>query len=145
MVQSRVSGVVQTINAAQSNPCELVINVGLGLGEGIVSGTVAADHVLVAKSGDRAAPLRFRYLTSDKRSRVVFDERFGQGTVKVDTLAHQRLRPALEYPELLEVVETALRLEHAYGHAARHRVRVRGSARAPAAGSAGSVGVCRLA
>ncbi len=115
MAYSRVSGVIQTINAAQSNPCELVINVGLGLGEGIVSGAVAADHVLVVKSDDRSAPPRFRYLTSDKRERVIYDERFGQGTVKVGTLAHQRLRPALEYPELLEVVDTATRLEQAYG------------------------------
>jgi len=46
----------------------------------------------------------------------VFDGRFGQGTIRTDTLAHQRLRPALEYPELRELVDTALRVERAYGH-----------------------------
>ncbi len=116
MVQSRVSGVMQTVNAAESRPLEIVINVGLGLGEGIVSGAVAADLVIVSKDGPRDLALRFRYLTADKRQRVIFDERFGQGTVRADTLAHQRLRPALEYPELRELVDVALRIERAYGH-----------------------------
>jgi len=90
--------------------------VGLGLGEGIVSGTVAADLVTVAKGEPGDLALRFHYLTADKRQRVVFDERFGQGTVRADTLAHQRLRPALEYPELRELVDAALEIERAYGH-----------------------------
>jgi pyruvate,water dikinase len=116
MVQSRVSGVMQTVNAAQARPLEVVINVGLGLGEGIVSGAVAADLVTVAKGDPGELSLRFHYLTADKRQRVVFDERFGQGTVRADTLAHQRLRPALEYPELRELVDVALTVERAYGH-----------------------------
>ncbi|MCU0251048.1 MAG: PEP-utilizing enzyme [Vicinamibacterales bacterium] len=116
MVQSRVSGVMQTVNAAQSRPLEIVVNVGLGLGEGIVSGAVAADLVTVSKGEPGDLALRFHYLTADKRQRVVFDARFGQGTIRTDTLAHQRLRPALEYPELRELVDVALRVERAYGH-----------------------------
>jgi pyruvate,water dikinase len=116
MVRSRVSGVMQTVNAARSRPLEIVVNVGLGLGEGIVSGAVAADLVTVAKGEPGDLALRFHYLTADKRQRVVYDERYGQGTVRADTLAHQRLRPALEYPELRELVDVALRVERAYGH-----------------------------
>ncbi len=116
MVMSRVSGVMQTINVADRHPLEMVINVGLGLGEGIVSGTVAADHVVVAKAGAGEGDPPFRYVTADKRQRVVFDERFGQGTIRADTLAHQRLRPALEYQELRQLIELALRLERAFGH-----------------------------
>jgi phosphoenolpyruvate synthase/pyruvate phosphate dikinase len=77
---------------------------------------VAADLVTVAKSEPGDLALRFHYLTADKRQRVVFDERFGQGTIRADTLAHQRLRPALEYPELRELVDVALKVEAAYGH-----------------------------
>jgi pyruvate,water dikinase len=116
MVASRVSGVMQTVNAAQARPLEIVINVGLGLGEGIVSGAVAADLVTVVKGDPGDAALRFRYQTADKRQRVVFDHQLGQGTIRTDTLAHQRLRPALEYPELRELVDVALRLERAYAH-----------------------------
>ena len=115
MVRSRVSGVMQTVNAAEDRPHELIISVGLGLGEGIVSGAVAADHVVVSKGVRDGQALRFRYMTADKRERIVFDQRRGQGTVRATTLAHQRLRPALEYPELQALVDAGLRLERAYG------------------------------
>lgn len=117
IVDARVSGVLQTINVAERRTREMVISAGLGLGEGVVSGVVSADHVVVSKDEDPdTEPLRFRYVTADKRERVVFDERRGAGTVRADVLSHQRLRPALEYVELVELVRTATRLEKAYGY-----------------------------
>ncbi len=117
MVLSRVAGVLQTVNVAEDKLNEVVINAGLGLGEGIVSGTVAADLIIVAKTDDlQEAPLRFRYITADKQERVVLNARAGFGTIRVQTLYHQRLRPALEYIELVELVRIADRLEAAYGY-----------------------------
>jgi phosphohistidine swiveling domain-containing protein len=117
IVWSRVSGVLQTVNVAEGELREMVINAGLGLGEGIVSGTVGADHVIVAKEGAlNRGPLRFRYVTADKREQVVFDRRAGFGTERTECLYHQRLRPALEYVELSELVRLAARLEAAYGY-----------------------------
>jgi phosphohistidine swiveling domain-containing protein len=117
IVWSRVSGVLQTVNVAEGDLREMVVNAGLGLGEGIVSGTVAADHVVVAKEGDlERGPLRFRYITADKREQVAFNRRAGFGTVRAECLYHQRLRPALEYVELCELVRVATRLEAAYGY-----------------------------
>ena len=114
---SRVSGVLQTVNIAEDKLREMVINVGLGLGEGIVSGTVAADHIVVAKTDNlQTAPLRFRYITADKHEQVVFNARAGYGVIRSSTLYHQRLRPALEYVELAELVAIGDRLEAAYGH-----------------------------
>ncbi len=116
IVWSRVSGVLQTVNVAEGEMREMVINAGLGLGEGIVSGVVAADQVVVDKESDlNAGPLRFRYVTADKRERVVFNRRLGMGTMREETLYHQRLRPALEYVELAELVRSASALEEAYG------------------------------
>ncbi len=117
MVAARVSGVLATVNVADAEPREMVVNVGLGLGEGVVSGSVAADHVVVAKEGDLArGPLRFRYVTADKREAVVLDRRAGFGTTRAACLYHQRLRPALEYVELAELVRLAAGLEAAYGY-----------------------------
>ena len=114
---SRVSGVLQTVNIAEDKLREMVINVGLGLGEGIVSGTVAADQIVVAKTDNlQTAPLRFRYITADKREQMVFNARAGYGVIRSSTLYHQRLRPALEYVELAELVAIGDRLEAAYGH-----------------------------
>jgi pyruvate,water dikinase len=47
---------------------------------------------------------------------VIRDERKGTGTRLAETLYHQRLRPALEYIELCELVAKALALETAYGY-----------------------------
>jgi len=116
MARARVAGVLQTIHVANGDPREIVVNAGLGLGEGIVAGSVGADLITVSKDGDlEHGPLRFRYLTAEKRHQVVFDRRSGSGTVRVETAYHQRLRPALEYVELLELVGCAARLEAAFG------------------------------
>ncbi|MFO7609754.1 MAG: PEP/pyruvate-binding domain-containing protein [Candidatus Krumholzibacteriia bacterium] len=119
MADARVSGVVQTVNVARGDLGELVVNAGLGLGEGIVSGVAAADLVTVLKPAAGGAAddaLRFTYLVADKPVQVVRDERRGTGTRLAETLYHQRLRPALEYVELEELVGRCLRLERAYGY-----------------------------
>ena len=108
---------MHTVNVAERRLREMVINAGLGLGEGIVSGAVAADRIVVSKEDDcERAELKFRYLTADKRERVVFNSRLGSGTARVETLYHQRLRPALEYVEICQLVRAAARLEAAYGY-----------------------------
>jgi pyruvate,water dikinase len=117
IVDARASGVLETINLAERELREMVINAGLGLGEGVVSGSVSADQVVVSKEGDLLhGPLRFRYVNADKRERVVFDRKSGSGTVRAECLYHQRLRPALEYTELCELTAVAARLETAYGY-----------------------------
>ena len=112
MVDARIAGVVHTAALAGGRPDEMVVNVGLGLGEGVVSGTVDVDHVVVAKPDpDSSRTLRFRYVVGDKRERVVADPHRPGTTLRVPALAHQRLRPALEYHELEALVDSALRLE----------------------------------
>ena len=117
MIRSRVSGVLQTVNVGRGDLQEMLINVGLGQGEGIVSGRVSADLVTVVKDiqpgGD---PVHFNYLTNDKSEQVVFDEKRGSGTRIAETLYHQRLRPAVEYTELCEITRLAIDLENAYGY-----------------------------
>ncbi len=114
---SRVAGVLQTVNLADNRLGEIVVNAGLGLGAGVVSGLVGTDQVTIARAdAEDDAALRFRYVTSDKREQIVFNARAGAGVVLSETLYHQRLRPALEYVELLELVRVALRLEAAYGY-----------------------------
>jgi len=115
MVDARVSGVLHTVYAAAGQLREMVINVGLGLGEGIVSGTVDVDHVLVAKTGDLSrGDLQLRYRVGDKREQVVFDRERGTGTKRQETRYHQRFRAALEYVELCDLVRAASRLEEAF-------------------------------
>ena len=117
MVNSRVSGVLQTVNIPKGNIREMVINAGLGLGEGVVSGTVAADQVTVTKGIDPEKELlRFSYITSDKTWQIIFNHHAGFGTIRTQTIYHQRLRPAMEYVELCQLVRNAASLEKAYGY-----------------------------
>ncbi len=117
MVRSRVSGVLQTVNVGSGDLQEMLINVGLGQGEGIVSGRVSADLVTVIKDFRTGEdPAHFNYLTNDKTEQVVFDDQRGSGTRVEETLYHQRLRPAIEYTELCEIARVAVDLEEAYGY-----------------------------
>ena len=115
MVNARAAGVLHTLSTTAGQGREMVVNVGLGLGEGVVSGLVEVDHIVVSREGDfDSGPLRFRYLVGDKGSRMVFDRRAGGGTRLEETLYHQRLRPALEYADLLDLVRCAARCEETY-------------------------------
>jgi pyruvate,water dikinase len=115
MVDARASGVLDTVSAATGQLREMVINVGLGLGEGVVSGTVDVDHVLVSKDVDvSSGDLRLRYRVGDKREQVVCDRARGGGTVRKETRYHERFRPALEYAEVCDLVRAAAQLEDAF-------------------------------
>jgi phosphohistidine swiveling domain-containing protein len=117
MVDARASGVLLTASLVAGGLRQMVINVGPGVGEGVVSGIVDVDQILVSKDTDfETEPLRFQYHVGDKRDRVVFDDRAGFGTRTEPTLYHQRMRPALEYVDLLELARAAAKLERAYRH-----------------------------
>jgi phosphohistidine swiveling domain-containing protein len=114
MIDPRASGVLHTVSAATGQLREMVVNVGLGLGEGVVSGTVDVDHVLVSKDVEASSgDLRLRYRVGDKREQVVRDRERGTGTRRQETRYHERLRPALEYAEIRDLVQAAARLEEA--------------------------------
>jgi pyruvate,water dikinase len=115
MIEPRASGVLHTVSAASGQLREMVVNAGLGVGEGIVSGTVDVDHVTVSKAGGPDPPeLQLRYRVGDKREQLVHDVERGGGTRRVATRYHQRFRPALEYVELRELVRAGALLERTF-------------------------------
>jgi hypothetical protein len=116
MVASRVSGVLHTIWAVGDRPRETLINAAWGLGEGVVSGTVDADEILVPRVGrlqERVAAMRYR--VGDKREQILFDARRGVGTRREPVVLHHRRQPALDRSEVLDLVHDASRLEAEYG------------------------------
>lgn len=115
IVESRISGVLLTIDTADYDMTQMVINVGLGMGEGVVSGKVGTDQIVVDKTRFASRETgSFRYIAGDKREKVIFDRKTGYGTCTVETLFHQRLRTAIEYTELQELVDTAAQLEQSF-------------------------------
>jgi hypothetical protein len=116
-VDARASGVLQTVNLVSGNMRDLLVNAGLGLGQGVVSGTVAVDTFTISKDADlRAGRPRIHHVVREKRHKVVVHPVAGRGVAQVETLQHERMRPALEYAELCELARIACALEDAYGY-----------------------------
>lgn len=113
MVEARVSGVIFTASPA-ARARQMVLNVGLGLGEGVVSGLAEVDLVLIDRPSQPDRPLELEYKAADKRHQVVLAPESPRGTRVADVAYHRRFRPALESVEIEELVAAALQLEHAF-------------------------------
>jgi hypothetical protein len=115
MVAARVAGVLHTVGAATAELRTMVANVGIGLGEGVVSGEVGVDEVRITKGADIDSPvIDVQYAIGDKREQVVPDSARG-GTTRTESSYHQRFRAALEYAEVLELARAGAMLEAALG------------------------------
>ena len=89
---------------------------GLGLGEGIVSGLSEVDLVLIDRPSRPDVSLDVAYKVADKRHQVVLDPAAPKGTCIADVSYHRRFRPALESVEIEELVAAALQLERTFRH-----------------------------
>ncbi|MFD4369534.1 phosphoenolpyruvate synthase [Rhodococcus sp. NPDC058521] len=108
-VPARASGVMFTANPITGARDEIVISSVLGLGEGLVSGAVDADSVVVNKDtgvfGDR--------IVGEKEQQYVADGDHGLAPIVVpDEL---RSRPAITDHEVGRLVEVGNRIEEIYG------------------------------
>ncbi|MFI2473115.1 PEP/pyruvate-binding domain-containing protein [Nocardia xishanensis] len=108
LVDSAVSGVVFSCNPQTGDPAESVVSAALGLGEGVVAGTVECDTYFV----DNASGAVVSRTVVDKRSRVVADS--GSGTA-VAEIAGGSAEPALTDERIVELARTAAALADAFG------------------------------
>ncbi len=115
LVDARVSGVLFTASPA-APPSKMVLNAGLGLGEGVVSGLSEVDLVLIDRPRTKPGTLKLDYKVADKRHRVTLAAGTSRRTRVSEVPYHQRLRPALEFVEIEELVATAQKLETALRH-----------------------------
>ncbi|OLF15946.1 phosphoenolpyruvate synthase [Actinophytocola xanthii] len=102
MVPADKSGVLFTANPLGGDPDEYMISAVLGLGEGLVSGLVDADTVLV----DRRSGAVREVVVGDKRERVDPDEH-GDGSVTTVVGAEARAASALSGEEVARLVRVA--------------------------------------
>lgn len=108
LVPARVSGVMFTANPASGAPDELVISAVYGLGEGLVSGAVDADSVVV----DRAGAV-LETVIGDKDRAFLPDAAGGSVPGEVD--AERREHLALSDAEIAGLAELGRKLEAALG------------------------------
>jgi pyruvate,water dikinase len=104
LVPADKSGVVFTVNPANGSPDEIVVSSVYGLGEGLVSGAVDADTIIV----DRQTGTAKQVVIGEKRERH-------DGDAVRDVPPELREKRALDDDELERIVATARTLEAALG------------------------------
>ncbi|WP_330230705.1 PEP-utilizing enzyme [Nocardia sp. NBC_00508] len=109
LLDSAVSGVVFSCNPQTGDPSEAVVAAALGLGEGVVAGTVDCDTYFV----DRGTRVITSRVVVDKHSRVT-PSRGGAGTT-VEDLGTPVTAASLSDPQILELADTAGELADRFG------------------------------
>ena len=110
MIEPRASGVVFTCNPATGSVHETVVSAVFGLGEGLVSGALAADTFTIDKQTHVAAADIVA-----KTEQFVFDQARGNGVTTVPVPAELTEMPSLSDAQLRELSETASRIERRFG------------------------------
>nr|WP_067719494.1 phosphoenolpyruvate synthase [Nocardia yamanashiensis] len=105
LVAARASGVLFTANPTSGARDELVISAVYGLGEGLVSGAVDADTVIVDKDGGAVIEI----ILGDKDIR--FDPSGGDGLARREVEAGERGAAVLTDAEIAELTELGRKLE----------------------------------
>ncbi len=90
----------------------MVINACFGLGEGVVSGELECDHVVVDKNSGKILEEKI----GNKKFKIVFNARQGSGNLKVPLPEDERGRASLSAEQVSELVGMAREIEKYYDH-----------------------------
>lgn len=110
MVNARAAGVMFTINPANGDPSQVVIEGSWGLGETVVSGNVNPDHFMVDKI---LHEINCRRIACKHIECIPSPE--GKGVKEVEVPPERQNIPCLEEGEIIELVKIAKRIEEYYG------------------------------
>ncbi|NLX27294.1 MAG: phosphoenolpyruvate synthase [Lentisphaerae bacterium] len=109
MVDAKTSGVVFTADPNTQNPYTMIISALYGLGEGLVSAGLDADHIEYDKrSGE------YTQHTAEKKTRFVFNADTGEGLQEVPVETPLQNTPALSDEQIQQLAQTAVAIEREY-------------------------------
>jgi len=111
MVQPETAGVVFTANPLNGRRDQMVVNSCLGVGEGVVSGEVEADHLVL----DRETLEVLEETTGDKRVKFVLDEGSGCGILRVAVEGEEARSRCLTSTQVADLGATAREIDELYG------------------------------
>jgi pyruvate,water dikinase len=112
MVNSRVSGIIFTINPVNGDPSKVSIDASYGLGEAVVSGIVTPDTYLI----DKITMELIKTVVGNKEIQCVYREN-GSDIVQTPVPEHKRSVACLNREEVLELVRVGKLIENYYGKA----------------------------
>ncbi len=112
MVNSRVSGIIFTINPVNGDPSKISIDASCGLGEAVVSGIVTPDTYLI----DKITMEPIKTIVGSKEIQCVYRED-GSDIIQVEVEEVRRRLPCLSRQEMLELARVGKAIEDYYGMA----------------------------
>lgn len=112
MVNSRVSGIIFTINPLNGDPSKISIDASYGLGEAVVSGLVTPDTFLV----DKITLDPVKTTVGSKEVRCVYRQN-GSDIVQTDVPDDMRRRLCISPEEVRELCRLGKLIEEYYGKA----------------------------
>jgi len=110
MVNSRVAGVMFTINPTTGDRGQIVIEGSWGLGEAVVSGSVTPDHYVVDKETLQILERK----VAKKHMEIVRDPKTGEN-VHLEVPPDRQEKPCLTDEEIKHLAELAKKIEEHYG------------------------------
>ncbi len=112
MVNSRVSGIIFTINPVNGDPSKISIDASYGLGEAVVSGIVTPDTFLI----DKITMEPIKTTVGSKETQCVYREG-ASDIVQVPVHEEKRRAACLSRQEMLELARIGKLIEDYYGKA----------------------------
>jgi pyruvate,water dikinase len=110
MVNSRVSGVIFTLNPLNGDRSKISLDVSYGLGEAVVSGLVTPDNYLM----DKITLSTIKSMRGSKEVMCVYEEN-GSNIKTVPVPDEMRARFSITNEELMELCRTAKAIDKYYG------------------------------
>ena len=110
MVNSRVSGIIFTLNPLNGDKSKISVDVSYGLGEAVVSGMVTPDNFLIDKITMEVISCN----TGSKECMCVYED-FGSSIKTIDVPEKQRCENCITQKELMEVCRIAKSIDRYYG------------------------------
>ncbi len=111
MIDGAVSGVLFTADASSGDRTKMIVTSTWGLGEGVVSGRMACDTLILRRGAGDAVTVLDRDV-ADKTQAV---RRNGHGTHEVDVDLADRARASLDDATAGTLAKLGAAVEHAYG------------------------------
>ncbi len=110
MVNSRVSGVIFTLNPLNGDRSKISLDVSYGLGEAVVSGTVTPDNYLI----DKITLSTIKSIKGSKEVMCVYEEN-GSNIKTVPVPDEMRAKFSVTSEELMELCRIAKAIDKYYG------------------------------
>ncbi|MCX8022350.1 MAG: hypothetical protein N2745_06210 [Syntrophorhabdaceae bacterium] len=110
MVNSRVSGIIFTINPVNGDPSKISIDASYGLGEAVVSGLVTPDTYLI----DKVTLDIIKTVMGSKETQCVYREA-GSDIIQKEVPEERRKMLCLSRDELKELARVGKLIENYYG------------------------------